>query len=380
MADWASLPADLAACIADRVRGADDDLDHYMDFRAVCHAWRSATDDPRASPRDPRFLPRRWAALDEAHQSNARLFVNLDTGRFIRKDLPMLRHYFLVAGAAGGLLVLAERSPPHAVRVLNPFTGAMIRFKAPVPHETGFVAHVIGPAPTLVLLVTQFRTIYCADPDDERFRYPGDSDSHFSHPILWMAVVGSIYSYSAARENNGSSSFSSLFRAATYNFLDLMGQLFDDHFPDEELQAQPGGFVVEESQGEILVVFEVHHRMKVFKINTVANVVEPVKDLGTRSLFLGYSRCLSVDASKLPSVDANCIYRIIFRDLSTLDFGVCVYSLRDETHVTYCLGSPPLTVGELLSSHNFNVRAGLSAWPGARMARSSADLDESRRS
>jgi hypothetical protein len=35
MADWSSLPADLVNRIAERLL-ATDDLDYYMDLRAVC--------------------------------------------------------------------------------------------------------------------------------------------------------------------------------------------------------------------------------------------------------------------------------------------------------------------------------------------------------
>ncbi|BAH92389.1 Os03g0783800 [Oryza sativa Japonica Group] len=87
-----------------------------MGYRAVCRCWRSATDDPRgASARDPRFRPRHWAMLDEVFQTDARLFANAATGRFLRMDLPLLgrgRRYRLVASAPGGDLVLAEASPP----------------------------------------------------------------------------------------------------------------------------------------------------------------------------------------------------------------------------------------------------------------------------
>ncbi|TVU08771.1 hypothetical protein EJB05_42183, partial [Eragrostis curvula] len=193
-ADWTSLPADLINRIADSVL-ATDDLDYYMDFRAVCSAWRASTTDPKANPCHPRFHPRRWVALDEVrmHQSDdARLFVNLATGRFVRKDMPMLRSYFLVAGAAGGLLVLADRRAPHAARVLNPFTGGLIRFAAPVPLETAVTAHVVSSSPpTLVLLCYESRTIYWGDPHDESFHFR--KENHNSHPWVWMALVGGIY-------------------------------------------------------------------------------------------------------------------------------------------------------------------------------------------
>nr|CAB3457565.1 unnamed protein product [Digitaria exilis] len=71
--------------------------------------------------------------LEEVFQSDAHLFINTATGRrFVRKDLPLLRRYFVVA-ADGGSIVLVERASPHAACVLNPFTGSLVRFLAPMP-------------------------------------------------------------------------------------------------------------------------------------------------------------------------------------------------------------------------------------------------------
>ncbi|TVU08745.1 hypothetical protein EJB05_42157, partial [Eragrostis curvula] len=185
-ADWTSLPADLINRIADSVL-ATDDIDYYMDFRAPI---------PRL-PRQPRLHPR--------------LYVNLATGRFVHKDMPMLRSYFLVAGAAGGLLVLADRSAPHAARVLNPFTGGLIRFAAPVPLETAVVAHVVGSSPpTLVLLCYESRTIYWGDPDDESFHVL--KEKHNSRPWVWMSLVGT-------RDRREHGSFGSLLDPSANNIL-----------------------------------------------------------------------------------------------------------------------------------------------------------------
>ncbi|CAN6271358.1 unnamed protein product [Urochloa humidicola] len=112
-AGWSSLPGDLTNLVADRLL-ATNDLDSYMDFRAVCHGWRASTADPRRSPPgDPRFQPRQWIMLDEArHSSNrVRLFVNAATGRFVRRDL---RGQYLVAVASGGWLVLSDGWYPYA--------------------------------------------------------------------------------------------------------------------------------------------------------------------------------------------------------------------------------------------------------------------------
>ena len=78
MADWSSLPGDLIIRIADRLL-ATDDLDYYMDLRAVCRGWRSSTADPKNDSR--RFRPRQWVMLDEVHKSDACFYVNPATGR-----------------------------------------------------------------------------------------------------------------------------------------------------------------------------------------------------------------------------------------------------------------------------------------------------------
>ena len=111
-ADWSSLPDDLVNRIADCFL-ATSDLDYYMDFRAVCRSWRSATDDPKISP-DPRFRPRHWVVVDmpwiprihRGSTSNSRLFVNTTTGRYLRKELPLLRDYCIGSVTPDALLVL----------------------------------------------------------------------------------------------------------------------------------------------------------------------------------------------------------------------------------------------------------------------------------
>ncbi|TVU08744.1 hypothetical protein EJB05_42156, partial [Eragrostis curvula] len=69
--------------------------------------------------------------------------------------------------------------------------------------------------------------------------------------------------------------------------------------------------------------------MEVFKINMGGNMLEPVKDIGGRALFLGGCRGLSVDASKFASVEANCVYFVV----KDGPCDVCVYSLKDENEV-----------------------------------------------
>lgn len=83
----------------------------------------------------------------------ARLFVNTDTGRFIYKRLPRLRDddlVCLVTSTADDLFVLAATDATAAAaptRVVNPFTGASIRFSAMIPTQPLLTANVVvGPS------------------------------------------------------------------------------------------------------------------------------------------------------------------------------------------------------------------------------------------
>ncbi|CAL5063449.1 unnamed protein product [Urochloa decumbens] len=332
MAGWSSLPADLVNRVADRLLAATD-LDYYMALRAVCHGWRSATADPKASPR--RFLPRLWTMLDEVHQTDARLFVNAATGRFVRKDLPLLRGYFVVAGAGGGAIVLAERAAPHAARVLNPFTGSLLRFEAPVPSERVVSAHVIGSGSsslTLVLICDESGTIYWANPDSACF--VEFKQNHYAHPLIKLALVGAIYD-AAAREDGLSMATSLLVSSANKILTQACKPLADYSSSSDQRQAGGNRCFLVESAGEMLIVFKLP------------------------------DQCLSVDADKFPSVEANCVYYVVNEPL----YDICIYSLEDGKEVLtggaidplnpFTLSpkvSPPFTVVQLLCSYTFEVR------------------------
>ncbi|CAM0885014.1 unnamed protein product [Alopecurus aequalis] len=137
-ADWSSLASDLVNRIAECLL-ATNDLDYYMDFRAVCSTWRSATVDAKTNP-EPCFRPNKWIIIDEVSysldvNSRTRIFVNTATGRILRKDLTMLRGYYVITTGPNAFFVLVDREPPHATCVLNPFTGFLLRFMAPMVTE-----------------------------------------------------------------------------------------------------------------------------------------------------------------------------------------------------------------------------------------------------
>uniref|UniRef100_A0A0E0KJT3 KIB1-4 beta-propeller domain-containing protein n=1 Tax=Oryza punctata TaxID=4537 RepID=A0A0E0KJT3_ORYPU len=369
MAEWSTLPADLinriASCFLDTGY-----LDYYMDYRAVCRGWRSATDDPKANGRDPRFRPRHWAMLDEVFQTDARLFVNTATGRFLRKDLPLLgrgRRYRLVASAPGGDLVLAEASPPHAMRVLNPFTGSVTRFAAALPSEDGVDAHVIGACPTLVLLADSSAMVYFADPDSEAFSVFEES---YACNLIRLAVIGGRY---AAAGEQGGSVASILLPEAIKTSLSHAVQMTDTCRSNPAFRC----FVVE-SAGEVLLILKLHTKiLQIYKMNTQGEgeSLEEVKRLaGGRAIFVGVDRCLSINADKFDSIDGN---RIYYQECDDGDTSAYIYMYDLESEETAKIGgainslnpvflsfgdTPPFSPIQLFCSYAQQARRFRLAW------------------
>lgn len=133
------------------------------------------------------------------------------------------------------------------------------------------------------------------------------------------------------------------------------------------------------------MVFKVPYRIEVFKFDARSDKLEPVKDLGSRALFVGDCRCLSVDAEKLPSVEANCICYVVVEEPC---YKICVYSLKDEMEVwageaidslnPITLSpnvSPPFTVVQLLCSYTFEVRDSELQWGKISAALSALEPD-----
>ncbi|KAJ1287194.1 hypothetical protein BS78_03G412000 [Paspalum vaginatum] len=312
MADWSSLPSDLANRIADCFH-ATNDLDWYMDFRAVCHSWRSATADPTAAglAEEHRFRPRCWVMLEEdkTHYSHScddgtRLFVNTATGRFLRRRLQhVLTGYYLVSTTTGGFLVLADRNPPHAALVLNPFTGSTTRFVASVPCSPSLTAAVVssshGSAAVTLVLASDLpsHAVYWADPESEAFSY---ATCHRRPPALLP--------YLAARLHAGGSPATTDKIIKTVD-LDLLWP------PADDLEHRTFAIGAGESEEMLFVdLMESSHSVQVHKMAAeegAAVLEQQVVSLGlgrSHSFFVGDHRCLLVDADKFPTIEANCVY------------------------------------------------------------------------
>ncbi|VAH94770.1 unnamed protein product [Triticum turgidum subsp. durum] len=296
-----------------------------MDLRAVCGSWRSATDDPNDSPDDPRFRPRQWVVLDDDvfRREDTRLLVNTHTGRFLRKELPLLAGHRYVATTPGGFFVLADYDDYYAARVLNPFTGHMIHFRATVPSDMVDAAAVIGSPPTIILLCGSDRKWYMASPDSRSFAVYQEEDAY---PLIRLAVAGGMYADGEQRPVPPlpaavADKIFDLMRLFSVDpsemfWSDVIEHVADDAHALEIGHANNNRCYLVQSLGEVFIVFKLQHGMQVFRMDdSNRGVLEPVKSIGHHAIFVGCCRCLAVDADKFPSVEANCIYHLVGMNL-----------------------------------------------------------------
>ncbi|CAM0884112.1 unnamed protein product [Alopecurus aequalis] len=351
--DWSSLPADLTNRIAECFL-ATSDLDYYTDFRGVCRSWRSDTEDPKNSPH-PRFRPRQWVMIDRPGGSNSYLFVNTTTGRFLRKEIPLLRDYCIGSVTPDGLLVLLVIRSPH-ISVLNPFTGNFIQFTAPPPDETIQSAALVGESSPKV---------YTADLDSESFTMYKDRQAC---PLIRLTARGI---YTNGELGPVAAPFPAAVAQRIFDMMrffnadgDAAAETSDDEdtgmMSDEEAMLKLWiGFgnrcFLLESAGEMLIIIKREESVEVYRMDTGTYQVERATDIGNRAIFLcGSCRCMSVDADKFPSVDANCIYYTKSIEYETIDY-IYVYDLEYQTEERvseeFTRGSPQ-TIIQLLSSYD----------------------------
>lgn len=245
--------------------------------------------------------------LDEEEPADGgRLFLNVSTGRFRHRQVPALRDHILV-GASDGLLVIGDRKKPlHAVRLLNPFTGSLLRFAVTMPsyRTKAVVGGGHGHAPSLVFWLEYLEddVIWGADPSSPHVRIT------FGPTPVWLASMvayaGRVYMVDWAAtvyEIVWDGCFT--YRLGIVQRLDAFVSSEDSDECDWHTN-----FLVE-SDGDLLLVRRPRLRsqaMEVFRVDVEQRSREPVKRIAG-ALFLG-ERCLSVDAEKLPSVDGNCVY------------------------------------------------------------------------
>ncbi|KAL6615768.1 hypothetical protein ACP70R_038038 [Stipagrostis hirtigluma subsp. patula] len=134
--DWTGLPEDLLIEFAVRLTVVD-----WLRFRAVCTAWRQATDTASGSGRRPKREPP-WLMLpgSGADPTTATFFSFLDGRRRTTGPLPEPAIQSRIwIGSAYGWLVTADAE--CTLHLLNPVTGAQL----PLPPITTMGHHELLP-------------------------------------------------------------------------------------------------------------------------------------------------------------------------------------------------------------------------------------------
>ncbi|KAI4989624.1 hypothetical protein ZWY2020_036941 [Hordeum vulgare] len=309
--DWSSLPPDLVSCVGEIFLSAGD-VDSYMTSRAACRSWRAATDDPCGLSR--RFRPHRWVMLGDVSPNvgSSRLFLNLDTGRFLRKKLPLLNNCgYSYVGAADGLILLEVNTGyGYDMCILNPFTGYTLRFPSGLKSRClcSRVAVAEDATAPLVFLFIDYFTGVCYDPSNPRPRWFSVEPSQPNMLVNVSSFQGRAY----MADFGGSVKVVDCPRGHTNPKITTI----------IKRNRQIGRSFLVDNAGELLLVCDVQpsstvghppylllvRRMYVFRVDLERKALEPIESIGNRAIFLGLNHCLSVDASRLPAIEANCIY------------------------------------------------------------------------
>ncbi|KQK11627.1 hypothetical protein BRADI_2g61292v3 [Brachypodium distachyon] len=362
----ALLPYDVLRKIGESFLETSD-LDYYYNFRAAAPHWRRATCKPTADGTDTRFMPRDWILLTRDDDGFV-TFVNVSTGRFLRKRLPCLRDYFFVGAATGsGFLVVGERAWPYQTRVINPFTGTMVEFRAPIPLKR-VDAVVVTFSPMMVFISDENeRYVQWADENSESFRereicprwplccvsmtlFAGEVHVTTGHGVIASsrteAAAGTEEEGGGARVVDQQQQRS----AQTVRMDTILGPtLVEGHSYDN--------YYLVESEGELLLVHgQFYAGPVVYKVDVLNKVLVPVRSIGGRALFLSDSQCFSIDASKFHTVEAGTIYYASpawlraydYESLEERDSGPVLDLATDFT--LKCCGRP-FTFPELLTSY-----------------------------
>ncbi|XBI22513.1 hypothetical protein VPH35_063528 [Triticum aestivum] len=326
MADWSALPSDLVRSVADRLLAAANDVDYYMGVRAVCHGWRLAMADPCRCVTDVdllRFRPRHWIMLHDDEDETVddggvvRLFLNVATGRFLRRRVPLLRDHVLVA-ASDGLLVLGDKKYPHRASVINPFRGSLVRFASAIPRVNRVRAAVTGSEddPSLSLLArtsspTYSDAVSCAHSTGDELS-PVRQSAGAGPFLCWKEASMATYRGHVYVADRDGQIVRYVVPSAQHRQQDCHTELIGKAPLENVTGGRCGRAFLVASAGELLLVRQRHLRrrraVEVFRVDVERKApLEPVRSIGRRALFLG-GRCVSVNAGELASVDGDCVY------------------------------------------------------------------------
>ncbi|CAN6203291.1 unnamed protein product [Urochloa humidicola] len=367
--DWTSLPYDIIGSEAKRLL-AGDNIDSYLAFRATCYHWRSATKEypEKADYADATcFQPSKWALLHQ--RDDIVMLVNVDTGRYFCKNIPLLREYYFVGATGGGLILLGELTEPHRTCVFNPFTCSIARFKVPVP-VAGVRAVAVTMEPLMVFISVDHGHIMWADQDSEYFKRFWCTN-YSNRPTCMTPFVGQVY----AVEQQGSvislvvvgvaAGEPSPRSALTISMETVIPSLDTSPHTSHLKPIRTGIYYLVESGGDLWHVTRPSHfdgnQSLVHRLATERKVLEPVSSIGNRAIFAGPVRCLSVEADKFPGIIGDFIYFVMEQEMVRGDYkppSVMVFHVTDGCQglMTFGCASPegcfrPLTLVQELADY-----------------------------
>jgi hypothetical protein len=161
--------------------------------------------------------------------------------------------------------------------------------------------------------------VYMADLDSESFTVYEDM---YACPLIRLAVRG-IYTKG---ELGSGAPFPVAVAQKIFDMMRFYNVEPDDVSDDEDNNRC---FLLE-SAGEMLIIIKLNGSVEVYKMDAHTYLVERAKGIGNRAIFLcGFCRCISVNADKFPSVDANCIYYLKSQYYS--DGYIYMYNLKYQT-------------------------------------------------
>ncbi|KAK1670907.1 hypothetical protein QYE76_059066 [Lolium multiflorum] len=301
---WASLMADgplhkIGECLL----ANEEYVDAYSAMRQVCRNWRSGLPEPDVHLHE-------WIMVDHALPRAAEFtFLQLGTSRYVTIDLSEVRsrYYF---GFCRGVIVLAQKNPPHKIRLLNPLTKASkTMFEAQMPSVFLDSVAVIK-SPTMVFVCSHYpneiRLVDESTPTKDIYEDWGDVRfSIENHGLRCITPFnGELYAIAVDNFESGRIVCTNVQlqqRASTVKMETLIS------FP----QLGNDKFYLVKSDGDLLLVLLDNMLLEdqplVYRVDTQSRSLHPVSNIGSHAFFVHYIRCISVETRVHPILRPGCI-------------------------------------------------------------------------
>jgi hypothetical protein len=263
------------------------------------------------------------------------------------------RFYFV--GFSRGVIVLAQKNPPHKIRLLNPLTKTSnTMFEAQMP--TVFLDSVAAiNSPTMVFACRHYPEelgwVDESTPTKDIYEH-GWGEGRFSIKNHSMRCItpfnGELYAIASDNFESGRivcTNVQKQQRASSVKMETLIS------FP--ELGRDK--FYLVKSDGDLLLVL-MKNTPVVYRVDTQSRSLHPVSNIGIHAFFVHYIRCISVDTRVYPTLRPGCIYyadlgytREYFHDTNSWDESpqyvhrLGSYGLRNEDR--------PYRLEDVLAAH-----------------------------